>query len=131
MTPKPPLPHKGAGRVGFLANREEIAAMLAAGHPNITIYEAFSDRLGISYSQFNRYVARHIGTTDQHQTESRDGRRNPSASVSPPPQSGRGRGQTSGAGMVEESRSPAINPGGDKPASRFFDAQASKRKDLI
>lgn len=68
-------PHrKGAGRVAFLARLETIREKLIdQGHPQIEVYEDYKEELGISYSQFNRYVLKYIGNVnDEHQK-----RRNP------------------------------------------------------
>jgi Family of unknown function (DUF5338) len=49
---------RGIGRVTFLAHLAEITAELDAGWPLKVVYENRSGRLGISYTQFTRYVDR-------------------------------------------------------------------------
>lgn len=51
---------KGAGRVAFLARADLFLALLNAGHPQRTIYDDHAANLGISYSQFNRYVGKYL-----------------------------------------------------------------------
>ncbi len=64
-------PRRGAGRVAFLARLEQFRELLAAGNEQRTIYDDFGGEaeLGISYSQFNRYVVRYItgAKDDGHQ----------------------------------------------------------------
>lgn len=47
-----------SGRAAFLAVKLEVAASLAAEKTVIAIYEEHRARLGMSYPQFARYVAR-------------------------------------------------------------------------
>lgn len=51
-------PMKGIGRVTFMTHLADITAALDAGWPVKAVYESHRDRLGISYPQFARYVAR-------------------------------------------------------------------------
>lgn len=51
---------RGLGRVTFLAKQGLIAEAMEAGWPLTLIYEKHAEKLGISYSQFSRYVARYI-----------------------------------------------------------------------
>jgi hypothetical protein len=44
----------------FLARKDAIAAELDRGHKMRTAYETHAPHLGISYSQFTRYVNQHI-----------------------------------------------------------------------
>lgn len=53
-------PRKGAGRVAFLARLDSFASLMNAGHPQRSIYDDHAASLGISYSQFNRYVGKYI-----------------------------------------------------------------------
>lgn len=63
---------RGAGRVGFLARRDEFAKLIEAGHPLRSIYNDHQDALDISYSQFTRYVTRYIRTVDDGSGGSRE-----------------------------------------------------------
>lgn len=51
-----PESRQGLGRVRFLARLEPIRAAVGKGYPLRMIYEEQRDSLGISYSQFARYV---------------------------------------------------------------------------
>ncbi|MFZ2316076.1 MAG: TraK family protein [Gammaproteobacteria bacterium] len=53
---------RGAGRVSFIARIEKFRELIKAGHGQRTIYDEFGgkEKLGISYSQFNRYMTRYI-----------------------------------------------------------------------
>ena len=66
-------PRRGAGRVAFLAHLEQFRRLIEAGNEQRTIYDEFGGetQLGISYSQFNRYVVRYItgAKDDGHQKE--------------------------------------------------------------
>jgi hypothetical protein len=56
----PKTPPRGAGRVAFLARLDSIRKMVEAGYPVISIYEQYGEGIGISYSQFARYVVRYV-----------------------------------------------------------------------
>lgn len=61
---------RGQGRVAFLAKADKFRELLEAGHAQRAIYDEHETELGISYSQFNRYVARYLteqGKNDGHQ----------------------------------------------------------------
>lgn len=60
MTKAPKKTLRGQGRVAFLARVEDFRKMVEAGHPLLGIYESNAGDLGISYSQFARYVAQYI-----------------------------------------------------------------------
>lgn len=51
---------RGAGRVGFLARLDGIKQMAEAGYPLLSIYQKYESDVGISYSQFVKYVNRYI-----------------------------------------------------------------------
>lgn len=55
-------PRKGAGRVVFFAHLEQVQALMKAGNGQRAIYDILGggSALGISYSQFNRYVNRYL-----------------------------------------------------------------------
>lgn len=65
-------PMKGDGKVKFMAHLEAFKDLLAAGHQQRKMFETYASELGISYSQFNRYVNQHIRekNSDGHQKES-------------------------------------------------------------
>lgn len=70
---------QGIGRVTFIAHLAEITAELDAGRSLKAIYEQRRGRLGISYSQFARYVDRFIRRSARDQTLPP-----PSTAASPP-----------------------------------------------
>ena len=64
--------------VTFIAHLAEITAELDAGWPLKNVYEKRSERLGISYTQFTRYVDRIVRRAARPSTQARP-------SLSPPP----------------------------------------------
>lgn len=46
----------GTGRVAFLARQEEIRKEIEKGRTVMSVYREFGAKVGISYSQFDRYV---------------------------------------------------------------------------
>jgi len=51
---------KGDGRVAFLAHINTFWELLNAGHTQRSIYDDHASVLGISYSQFSRYVGKYL-----------------------------------------------------------------------
>ena len=51
---------KPSAAPAFLARRDAIAADLDRGHKMRAVYQTYASQLGVSYSQFTRYVNRHI-----------------------------------------------------------------------
>lgn len=70
---------RGVGRVTFLAHLAEITAELDAGWPLKVVYQNRSGRLGISYTQFTRYVDRIVRHAARTPAPAR-----PSLSLPPP-----------------------------------------------
>lgn len=60
MTKEEKEAYRGAGRVAFLARKQEIQEMIDAGHPTKNVYRKYGDKLNISYGQFARYVNKFI-----------------------------------------------------------------------
>lgn len=63
---------KVAGRVAFLARKDQFRDLLEAGHSQLAIYAEHGAALGISYSQFNRYIKQFLlnkDHKDEHQKE--------------------------------------------------------------
>ncbi|MBS7736777.1 MULTISPECIES: TraK family protein [Pseudomonadota] len=60
MAEAPKKSSRGAGRVAFLARLDSIRKMVEEGYPVVLIYEQHGEGMGISYSQFARYVARYV-----------------------------------------------------------------------
>lgn len=67
MTKTPKGKWLGAGRVAFLAHAQAVRQMVEAGYPVLFIYRQFGAKLGISYSQFARYVVRYIRSPARHE----------------------------------------------------------------
>ncbi|HTP49074.1 MAG TPA: TraK family protein [Anaeromyxobacteraceae bacterium] len=64
----------GAGRIAFLAQIDELRALVAAGWPLKKIYRDRRMSLAdISYQWFCRYVQKHIGSFDEAEREQRAG----------------------------------------------------------
>lgn len=59
-TPSKAAAPRGAGRVAFLAVKDDVVKAIKAGHSSTAIYNRLKARLGISYPQFARYVAKYI-----------------------------------------------------------------------
>ena len=78
---------RGAGRVAFLARCEQFRKLIAAGYEQRSIYEDFGGdtELGISYSQFNRYVVRYITGTKDDGHQRKNLRQNATPSTLPFP----------------------------------------------
>jgi hypothetical protein len=67
MMEKTPKKRRGVGRVAFLARIDDFRKLLEAGHSLLAIYEIHGDELGISYSQFARYVATYLRSKVSHE----------------------------------------------------------------
>ena len=63
---------KTVGRVAFLAHSNAIRDLLAKGHRNKEVFAELEAELDISYSQFNRYVARYITGSIANGHQSKD-----------------------------------------------------------
>lgn len=69
---KKPQSGPGAGRVAFIARLDKIQTAVREGHPLVTIYrqlggEDQKNGLGISYSQFARYVSKYVRSSQRHE----------------------------------------------------------------
>ena len=106
---KPAGPRWGAGRVAFLAHLEAIRTAVEAGWPLSAIYDEHRGALGISYSNFTRYVARYV--------------RQPGGEATATPAGPRSRGGKAGGRAVERA-------GGAQPQFRF-DPRAVGKDDLV
>ncbi|HBQ6954518.1 TPA: hypothetical protein L8O79_001763 [Klebsiella pneumoniae] len=119
-------PRRGAGRVAFLARLEQFRELLAAGNEQRTIYDDFGGEaeLGISYSQFNRYVVRYItgAKDDGHQ-------RKGTGQIAPPSPSPAPTGAT--GGQARGSSTPAEKPGQKRPGFQHDPNSGNDRDDLI
>jgi len=67
---------KGDGWVAFLAHIDTFWELLDAGHTQRSIYDDHASVLGISYSQFSRYVGKYLPVKEddhKHQTKQATG----------------------------------------------------------
>ncbi len=62
MTDTPEKKRRGIGRVAFLARLDEFRKLIEAGWPITFIYEDHGKSIGLSYSQFARYIGKYIRT---------------------------------------------------------------------
>lgn len=121
---------KGAGRVAFLARADLFRSLLDAGHPQRAIYDDHAADLGISYSQFNRYVGKYLlgkAPDYEHQKDT---------TPAPPSSGGPGQqppGATAGAASSStQGEQQSAKPG--KPARAGFSHNpnsGNNRDDLI
>jgi len=115
-------PRRGAGRVAFLARLEQFRELLAAGNEQRTIYDDFGGEaaLGISYSQFNRYVVRYItgAKNNGHQRKGTGQIASPSPSTAP-------------AGAAGGHARGSEKPGQKRPSFQHNPNGGNDRDDLI
>lgn len=120
MTKTPKGKWPGAGRVAFLARAQTIQQMVEAGYPVIAIYKQHEGELGISYSQFARYVARYIGSPWRYEQTGISNRPTVDTPPAPPIEEQPGRG----ARTVKDTRA-------SKPAFKHDATSGRDRDDLI
>lgn len=53
-------PRRGAGRVAFLAHLDGIKKMIEAGHPLVSVFEEYENKLNIKSGQFGKYVRKYV-----------------------------------------------------------------------
>lgn len=117
-------PRRGAGRVAFLARLDQFKTLIEAGNEQRTVYDDCGGEaeLGISYSQFNRYVVRYItGAKDDGHQRKGQGQIAPQ---SPSPAPTRAEGDKRGA-----SHTPA--PGQRRAGFEHNPNSGNDRDDLI
>lgn len=107
---------KGEGRTKFLAHADTFRALLLTGHPQRSIYDDYAEALGISYSQFNRYVGQYLLNKNNggHQ---------------------KGKGvEAVGDSVHQPTTEDSAKPAGEQPAKKGVfkhNPDANKRTDLI
>lgn len=126
-------PRRGAGKVAFLARLETFKELFKAGHEQRTVFDQYENELGISYSQFNRYHAKYIGTgatADGHQKEGRQQKQEAPASTPAAPAS-----TVSGSGGATPAPAAGSSTGGksgkQKPVFQHDPSSGNTREDLI
>lgn len=109
---KPPgKKHRGVGRVAFLARIETIQAEIEQGWPLTAIYERHQGALGITYSQFARYVRHYLRNEEEHEKP-----KSPQKKAS------------AAAGSTGQGDSPQAPPGPGQPQFRFDPKWANRDK---
>jgi len=73
-------PRRGDGKIAFLARLDTFQELFKAGHQQRKVFEKYEGELGMSYSQFNRYVNKYIRaeTADGHQRKGQGQKHPPS-----------------------------------------------------
>ena len=127
---------RGAGRVAFLARIEAIRQAIGEGYTLTAVYSDHEKHLGISYSQFARYVSKFISHQEQRTHRNDHDQATGQAGTGAPIGHVAGSGANPDAGAV-----PAVQPGQPagpaakpKPGQRAgftHDPDASNRRDLI
>jgi hypothetical protein len=105
---------KGVGRVAFMARLDDITADLEAGWPIKAVYQKCSDKIGMSYAQFARYVDRIV----------RQGNHPNAANRKPTPQA-----TTPSHDPVPQDDMRGIRHAGHQPARRGFNHDPIERPD--
>ncbi|WP_182333657.1 TraK family protein [Stenotrophomonas acidaminiphila] len=127
MTKAPKEALRGAGRVAFLARVADFRKLVDGGHPLLGIYESNKDDLGISYSQFARYVAKYIRSPSREQEAPSAPQSAPAPRPAPPaPVQPPAAPASSGSGPSRPAGKPTTKPGAFR-----HDADSNKRDDLI
>lgn len=116
-----PRHYKGAGLVAFRARQGEIGKLLAAGFPQREIYRQLGEALGISYSQFNRYVQKHLMPSEApRHDENALGRARRAVGNEPDSQS-----------PSQQKPRPAGKPSGTRGKKFDFDPEARNTRDNL
>lgn len=112
------------GRVAFLAHRDAIRDLLQKGHRNKEVFAELEAKLTISYSQFNRYVARYIlgANNDGHQRKSNGEITPPTHSPKPAPNT---------AQQAEDSVTKVESSTHKRPVFKHDPNSGNERDDLI
>jgi len=86
MTKAPKRKLTGAGRVAFLARLDKFRDLLEAGWPITVVYESYGGAdTGLSYSQFVRYVGKHIRSPSKRGTQQAQPLNETPIQMAPPP----------------------------------------------
>lgn len=138
-TPMPSTPGKllrGAGRVAFLARIEAIGKAISEGYTLTVVYNDHQKHLGISYSQFARYVSKFI-SQDKRTPRNEHAQDTDQNRPGGPAGAGAG-GATDGPGAAVQPGQPAEPAAPPKPKPKpgqrpgfNHDPDASSRSDLI
>lgn len=125
-------PMKGDGKIKFMAHLDTFKELLAAGHQQRKIFEQHESELGMSYSQFNRYVNQYIRAkaTDGHQKEGHKQEPQQSTPAAPASGSGSSRG-ASPAPAPSASDTGTQRAGKKQPVFQHDPSSGNKLEDLI
>jgi hypothetical protein len=124
-------PMKGDGKVNFMAHLETFKKLLAAGHQQRRVFETHVNELGISYSQFNRYVNQYIGekNSDGHQKESHKQRQQQIPATVPT--TGIGKQPTENSVAADSSTEKIPKAGKKEPVFQHDPSRGNKLDDLV
>lgn len=120
-------PRRGDGKIAFLARLDTFRELFKAGHQQRKVFENYESELGMSYSQFNRYVNKYIGaeTANGHQRKGQGQKQQPSAPAA-------STGAVSGSGRATPAPSTSGTPTGKRPpVFQHNPNSGNDREDLI
>jgi hypothetical protein len=122
-------PMKGDGKVNFMAHLETFKKLLAAGHQQRRVFETHVNELGISYSQFNRYVNQYVGerNNDGHQKESHKQQQIPAIV----PTTGIGKQTTENPVAADSNTEKTQKAGKKEPVFQHDPTRGNKLDDLV
>ncbi len=125
---------RGAGRVAFLARIEAIRKAISEGYTLTAVYSDHATHLGISYSQFARYVSKFISHQEQRTHRNDHDQVTGQAGTVAPIGCDAGAGADPGAVPAVQPGQPAKPAAKPKPGQRAgftHDPDPSNRRDLI
>lgn len=120
-------PRRGDGKIAFLARLDTFQELFKAGHQQRKVFEKYESELGMSYSQFNRYVNKYIRaeTADGHQRKGQGQKHQPSTPAASP-------GSNGGSGGASPTPATSVKPSGKRPPVFQHDpSSGNTRDDLI
>lgn len=120
-------PRRGDGKIAFLARLDTFQELFKAGHQQRKVFEKYESELGMSYSQFNRYVNKYIRaeTADGHQRKGQGQKQSPSATAA-------STGGNSGSGGASPTPATSGKPASKRPPVFQHDpSSGNTRDDLI
>lgn len=123
-------PMKGDGKILFLARLDTFKELLDAGHQQRKVFEEYESELGMSYSQFNRYVNKYIKgePADGHQKEGPGHKQEPRPSTPASPAS---TAAGNGGATLPQATSVATGKPGRKPVFQHDPSSGNKLEDLM
>lgn len=121
-------PRRGDGKIAFLARLDTFQELFKAGHQQRKVFEKYESELGMSYSQFNRYVNKYIRaeTADGHQRKGQGQKQQPTTPAA-------STGSIGGSGGASPAPTTSGKPAGSKrpPVFQHDPSSGNNRDDLI